>query len=97
MNHVYYAMFYAVQALLALDGVSFSKHGQIKGYFNREYIKTGTFPVSFGKLYNTVFEYRQKFDYVDLVMPDETTVTDHLQEARSFIEQLHHYIQNKMS
>ncbi len=62
MNRVYYAMFYAVQALLGLDNVSFSKHGQAKGYFNREYIKTGIFPVSFGKLYNTVFEYRQKFD-----------------------------------
>ncbi len=38
MNRVYYAMFYAVQALLGGDNVSFSKHGQVKGYFNREYI-----------------------------------------------------------
>jgi len=36
MNRIYYSMFYAVQALLVLRGVSFSKHGQIKGYFNRE-------------------------------------------------------------
>ena len=35
MNRVYFSMFYAVQALLALHGVSFSKHGQVKGYFNR--------------------------------------------------------------
>ena len=31
MNRVYYAMFYAVQALLAHDDVAFSKHGQVKG------------------------------------------------------------------
>lgn len=31
MNRIYYSMFYAVQALLVLRGVSFSKHGQIKG------------------------------------------------------------------
>ncbi len=31
MNRIYYAMFYAVQALLARDDVAFSKHGQIKG------------------------------------------------------------------
>lgn len=92
MNRVYYAMFYAVQALLAYDEVSFSKHGQVKGYFNREYIKTGVFPVSFGKRYNTVFEYRQKFDYVDLITPDETAVQDHLQEAATFIHQIHEYI-----
>ena len=38
MNRIYYAMFYAVQALLVLHGVSFSKHGKVKGYFNREFI-----------------------------------------------------------
>jgi len=52
MNRVYYAMFYAVQALLVLHGVSFSKHGQVKGYFNRELIKTGTLPIEMGKTYN---------------------------------------------
>lgn len=92
MNRVYYAMFYAVQALLAFDEVSFSKHGQVKGYFNREYIKTGTFPVAFGKRYNTVFEYRQKFDYVDLITPDEEAVRDHLHEAAVFIQHIHDYI-----
>lgn len=92
MNRVYYAMFYAVQALLAYDDVSFSKHGQVKGYFNREYIKTGIFPVAFGKRYNTVFEYRQKFDYVDLITPDEDAVRDYLHEATAFIQQLHDYI-----
>ena len=97
MNRVYYAMFYTIQALLMLHDLSFSKHGQVKGCFNREFIKPGTFPVKFGKLYNTVFEYRQKFDYVDLVMPDETTVTDHLKEAKMFIEQIRDYIQNRIS
>ena len=35
MHRIYYSMFYAVQALLVLYKVSFSKHGQVKGYFNR--------------------------------------------------------------
>jgi uncharacterized protein (UPF0332 family) len=34
MNRIYYAMFYAVQALLVARKVSFSKHGQVKAYFN---------------------------------------------------------------
>jgi uncharacterized protein (UPF0332 family) len=38
MNRVYYAMFYAVQALLVSREVSFSKHGQVKAYFNREMV-----------------------------------------------------------
>ena len=32
MNRVYYSMFYAVQALLAVDGVSFSKHDEVEKY-----------------------------------------------------------------
>lgn len=40
MNRIYYAMFYAVQAALSKKGVSFSKHSQVKGYFNREFIKS---------------------------------------------------------
>jgi hypothetical protein len=31
MNRIYYAMFYAVQAVLITKNVSFSKHGQVKG------------------------------------------------------------------
>jgi uncharacterized protein (UPF0332 family) len=59
MNRVYYAMFYAVQALLVSRKVSFSKHGQVKAYFNREMIKTGIFPTEMGRLYNKAFEYRR--------------------------------------
>jgi len=92
MNRIYYAMFYAVQALLASDDVAFSKHGQVKGYFNREYIKTQIFPVEAGKLYNMVFEYRQKFDYVDLVMPDEAVIDEYLSEATVFIHQIQEYL-----
>ena len=84
MNRVYYSMFYAVQALLVLHKVSFSKHGQVKGYFNRELIKTGIFSVDMGKLYNKVFEYRQKFDYVDFAVPDRDMVSEYIEKAREF-------------
>jgi uncharacterized protein (UPF0332 family) len=51
MNRIYYSMFYAVQSLLASDGVSFSKHGQVKGYFNRKWIKSGKLSKTLGQLY----------------------------------------------
>ena len=34
----YYAMFTSVRALLARDGVDFSKHAGVIAYFQREYI-----------------------------------------------------------
>ena len=39
----YYAMFTAVRALLAKDGVDYSKHAGVISYFQREYIKTQKF------------------------------------------------------
>ncbi len=95
MNRIYYSMFYAVQALLIINESTFSKHGQVKGFFNREYIKTGIFPVDFGKLFNTVFEYRQKFDYMDLLIPEEKLLSDYLIEADTFIKKLSEFIEGK--
>lgn len=90
-------MFYAVQALLILKESTFSKHGQVKGFFNREYIKTGIFPKEFGKLFNTVFEYRQKFDYVDLIIPEKSLISDYISEANNFINTLSEFIRKKIT
>ena len=97
MNRIYYSMFYAVHALLILKDSAFSKHGQVKGFFNREFIKTGIFPKEFGKLFNTVFEYRQKFDYVDLIIPEKELISDYISEANIFINTLSEFIKEQIT
>lgn len=97
MNRIYYSMFYSVQALLILNEKAFSSHSQVKGYFNKEFIKSGIFPKEFGKLFNTVFEYRQKFDYVDLIVPDEELISDYITESKRFIDKISIYLHNKIS
>jgi len=95
MNRVYYAMFYAVQALLVAREVSFSKHGQIKAFFNREMVKPGIFPTEMGRLYNKAFEYRQKFDYVDFSFPDREMVSEYLEKAKGFISNIQEYLRQE--
>lgn len=92
MNRAYYSMFYAIQALLVLRDVSFSKHGKVKGYFNREFIKTGILPVDLGRLYNKTFEYRQKFDYVDFTSPEPSLISDYIESAKAFVDQIETYV-----
>lgn len=95
MNRIYYSMFYALQALFALQGLSFSRHGQVKGYFNREFIKKGILHVEMGKLFNKVFEYRQKFDYVDFAIPEKDMVSEYLEKAREFHTVIQKYVLNQ--
>jgi len=92
MNRVYYSLYYAVQALLAQQGVAFAKHGQVKGYFNREFIKAGKLPKEIGRFYNKAFEYRQKFDYVDFVSPDQPMVAEYVETARNVVSQIKLYL-----
>ena len=75
--------------------LSFSKHGQVKSYFNREIIKTGIFPTEMGRLYNKAFEYRQKFDYVDYSSPDRKMVSEYLEKARGFVRNIQEYLQQE--
>lgn len=96
MNRLYYSMFYSVSALLVLHNCTFSRHGQVKGFFNREFIKSGIMPVEFGKLYNAVFEYRQKFDYSDFVVPDREMVSNFLIKITKFIEEIEKYLESKI-
>jgi hypothetical protein len=92
MNRIYYAMFYAVQAALSKKAVFFSKHGQVKGYFNREFIKSNVLPIDMGRFYNKAFEYRQKFDYVDFAVPEEDMVLEYIDKAEQFVNSISEYL-----
>lgn len=52
----YYAMFSAVRAILALDGVDYSKHAGVIAYFQKEYVKTGKFDKLYSKYLSQAFE-----------------------------------------
>lgn len=49
MNRLYYAMFYAVLALLQEKEMGTSKHSGAIALFDREYVKTGLFPKEMSK------------------------------------------------
>jgi uncharacterized protein (UPF0332 family) len=97
MNRVYYAMFYAVQSILITKNASFSKHGQVKGYFNKEFIHKGIFSVQFGKIYNKAFEYRQKFDYVDFEIPTIDLINEFVNHAKVFVQETKLFLERRVN
>jgi uncharacterized protein len=52
INRAYYALFYAVSALLLEEGRRFSKHSGVRAAFNRDLVKPGRLSRKHGELYN---------------------------------------------
>lgn len=85
VNRIYYAMFYAVSALALSHDFSTSSHAQLRGYFNREFVKTGIVSVELGKLYNLAYDNRTKSDYADFTTFEQEKILNMLNSADNFI------------
>jgi len=87
-NRLYYAIFYTVSALGQSKGFVTSKHGQLIGWFNREFIKTGILPREYGELYRNAFKYRQETDYTFNSVPDKKLLESMFEESKIFIQKI---------
>ncbi len=63
VNRIYYGMYYAVTALALKHEFETSKHAQLLGWFNKEFIATGILEKRFGKILRNAFQNRTKGDY----------------------------------
>jgi uncharacterized protein (UPF0332 family) len=88
MNRVYYALFYAVSALLLEEGHRFRKHSGVRAAFNREIIKTGRMEQKHGDLYNEIFDDRQAGDYVAFTKFDASYVQEKIDGCERFLADL---------
>lgn len=96
MNRIYYAGFYIVGALLLLDGFSTSKHRQLIGYFNKEYIKTGKVPVDIGEILDESYNNRVTSDYHDFVYLTKTQVEEFYNQMKEFVGFIDQIIQDRL-
>jgi uncharacterized protein (UPF0332 family) len=66
VNRLYYALFYAVNALLVSNEIYSQSHSGMKSQFSLHFIKTGKMDKKFGKLLAQLYDWRQKGDYENL-------------------------------
>ncbi len=88
INRAYYALFYAVSALLLENGRQFKKHSGVRDTFNKEFIKTGRIEKKYGDLYNQLFDDRQVGDYIALTGFDTEYVSEKIDACEAFLSQL---------
>lgn len=62
-NRIYYGMFYAMLALALLRGFETTKHQQMIGWFNKNFVHTKIFPKRFTAILKKAFDARMDADY----------------------------------
>jgi uncharacterized protein (UPF0332 family) len=85
-NRVYYAMFYATLAPLASKQFTASKHSGVISFFHKEFVKTGLISPETAKYLDIAFDLRNKIDYREFIVPEESVVQELLKESEKFIE-----------
>ncbi len=63
INRIYYGIFYSLLALALSEEFHSSKHTQLIGWFNENFIHEGKISERFGKIINKAFNRRTKSDY----------------------------------
>ena len=65
INRSYYAVFYGVRAVLALESIDFKRHKDVVAYFNKEYVATAILPGEMGRRLAILKMKREESDYND--------------------------------
>lgn len=97
INRLYYACFYAVSALLLTKELSSSKHSGVRALFLQNFVKSEVVDRKMGKLYDKLFDTRQKGDYADLVRFNLDEVRPWLKDVENFVESLERLIKKEIT
>lgn len=91
-NRLYYSCYYAVNAALVLKGITAHTHSGVKTQFSLHFVKTGTLPKEFGKLYSLLSNTRQAGDYEDFVRYTKEEILPLINKTKQFIDTIHQLI-----
>jgi uncharacterized protein (UPF0332 family) len=91
-GRAYYAMFYAVTALLALRQLGTSKHSGALALFDREFVKKGTFAPEHSRSLHELFDLRQRADYRDLFEVSHDRAEYAITVAEKFIQEVQKHL-----
>lgn len=87
-GRAYYAMYYAVLALLASRGLGASKHTGVIAIFDREFVKSGQFQPEFSKDLHELFDLRQRADYREMFQISSVRAESAIATADRFISEV---------
>ena len=88
VNRIYYGMYYALTALALKHAFETSKHTQLIGWFNNEFIFSKKVDSKYGKILKQAYQNRTKGDYEAFVLFSRDEVELLLIKMVDFIEEI---------
>ena len=97
INRSYYSVFYAVKAVLSLEGIDFKRHKDVIAYFNHTYVATEIIPRSFGRKIGQLQQRREKSDYDDFYIASREETERQIDVADEFLQLVEEYCNNQIA
>jgi len=94
INRIYYAVFYAVSALIYTKRLYPKSHTGMKTLFNKEFVSTGLVKYEYEKFYSAIFAKRFEADYAEIFVIDISTTKQYYEEAQNFVSLIEQMINN---
>ena len=94
VNRSYYATFYALKAVLAIEEKDFKRHKDVVAYFNKMYVATGKFPSELGRMIAKLQQLRDKSDYDDFFVVSTERANQQVVSAERVITEVARYLEN---
>ena len=95
INRLYYACYYAINALLAVNDIEVKTHAGLKSQFSLNFIKTEKIDKRFGELFSDLFDWRYQGDYSDFFQLDEKTIVSLVNPVKEFVDTVENLIDLK--
>lgn len=92
VNRIYYGMFYILSALAMKYDFHTSKHQQLIGWFNKNFVKDGKVAPKYAKIISEAFESRSDSDYGVFVAFTKDDVLDMFTDMKDFITTIEQFI-----
>ncbi len=88
MNRGYYACFYAASALFLQEEKTFTKHTGLRGALHRDLVKGGRLAPEWGRVFDRLFENRQRGDYLELYEFEQEQAAILVEGAEGFVAEI---------
>ena len=93
INRSYYAVFYGVRAVLALDSIDFKRHKDVVAYFNKEFVAAGKFPSEMGRRLARLKMKREESDYNDFFIASADEAQKQLESVEYMLPLIKEYLE----